>query len=48
MQLAPTVRDEQGRLLHPLAVGGMIAGIALMFITGLLVALWRCPTGVGA
>jgi hypothetical protein len=39
VQLAPTVRDEQGRLLHPLAVGGMLAGIALMFLTGLLVAV---------
>ncbi len=39
VQLAPTLRDEQGRLLHPLAVAGMIAGIALMFITGLLVSV---------
>jgi len=39
VQLAPTLRDEQGRLLHPLAVAGMIAGIALMFLTGLLVSV---------
>ena len=39
VQLAPTLRDEQGRLLHPLAVAGMIAGIALMFVTGLLVSV---------
>jgi zinc transporter ZupT len=39
VQLAPTVRDERGRLLHPLAVGGALAGIALMFVTGLLVAI---------
>ena len=39
VQLAPTVRDEQGRLLHPLAVGGALAGIALMFVTGLLVTI---------
>jgi zinc transporter ZupT len=39
VQLAPTIRDAQGRLLHPIAVAGMIAGIALMFVTGLLVAV---------
>jgi zinc transporter ZupT len=39
VQLAPSVRDEQGRTLHPAAVGGLLAGIAIMFTTGLLVAL---------
>ncbi len=39
VQLAPSVRDEQGRTLHPAAVGGLLAGIAIMFTTGLLVSL---------
>ena len=38
VQLAPTVRDGHGRLLHPTAVGGILAGMALMFGTGLLVS----------
>ena len=37
VQLAPSLRDEGGRLLHPAAVGGLIAGMAVMFATGLLV-----------
>jgi ZIP family zinc transporter len=39
VQLAPTLRDEGGRLLHPAAVGGLLAGMAVMFATGLLVSL---------
>jgi zinc transporter, ZIP family len=39
VQLAPTIRDGEGRLLHPPAVGGLLAGMALMFATGLLVAV---------
>ena len=39
VQLAPSLRDEQGRTLHPRAVGGLLAGIALMFATGLLVSV---------
>jgi zinc transporter, ZIP family len=39
VQLAPSVRDEEGRLLHPMAVTGLLAGMALMFVTGLLVAI---------
>ncbi len=37
VQLAPTMRDDGGRTLHPRAVGGLLAGLALMFATGLLV-----------
>jgi zinc transporter, ZIP family len=37
VQLAPAMRDERGRTLHPLGVLGLLAGIALMFATGLLV-----------
>ncbi len=39
VQLAPSLRDEQGRTLHPRAVGGLLAGLALMFATGLLVSV---------
>jgi zinc transporter, ZIP family len=39
VQLAPAVRDDDGRVLHPAAVGGLLAGIALMFGTGLLVSV---------
>jgi zinc transporter ZupT len=39
VQLAPTLRDEDGRMLHPRAVGGLLAGLALMFATGLLVSV---------
>ena len=39
VQLAPTLRDEQGRTLSPRSVGGLLTGLALMFATGLLVAV---------
>jgi zinc transporter, ZIP family len=39
VQLAPSLRDEGGRLLHPAAVGGLLAGMAVMFATGLLVTV---------
>jgi ZIP family zinc transporter len=39
VQLAPSVRDEHGRLLHPAAVAGALAGMAVMFLTGLLVSV---------
>jgi len=38
-QLAPTLRDRDGRLLHPVAVAGLMGGLALMFATGLLVSV---------
>jgi zinc transporter, ZIP family len=38
-QLAPSLRDEHGRVLHPAAVTGLLAGMALMFATGLLVSV---------
>jgi zinc transporter, ZIP family len=38
-QILPSVRDEAGRALHPLAVAGMLAGLGLMFATGLLVSV---------
>jgi len=39
VQIAPQVRDGAGRLLHPLAVGGVLTGLAVMYATGLLVSL---------
>ena len=39
VQLAPTLRDDSGRTLHPAAIGGLLGGIALMFATGLLVSV---------
>ncbi len=36
--LWPSLRDEEGRALHPAAVTGILGGMALMFATGLLVA----------
>ncbi len=36
VQIAPSMRDGDGRLLHPLSVAGMIAGIAALYVTGLL------------
>ena len=39
VEIAPAMRDDEGRSLHPGAVGGLIAGMALMFATGLLVSV---------
>jgi zinc transporter, ZIP family len=39
VQLAPSLRDDGGRTLHPGAVTGILAGMALMFATGLLVSV---------
>jgi len=38
-QLVPTIRDQAGRALHPASVGGILAGGALLYVTGLLVAV---------
>jgi zinc transporter ZupT len=39
VQIAPSVRDAGGRLFNPLAAGGMLTGVLLMYATGLLVAV---------
>jgi zinc transporter, ZIP family len=39
VQIAPSIRDSDGRLLHPLAVAGLVAGLVLMYATGLLVSV---------
>jgi zinc transporter, ZIP family len=38
-QLAPVMRDDSGRTLHPIAVAAMLAGIAALYVTGLLVTV---------
>src|SRR4051794_31518862 len=35
VQLAPSLRDSEGRLLHPAAVTGILGGMGVMFATGL-------------
>jgi len=39
VQIAPAVKDEAGRLLHPLAAGGLLAGLVVMYATGLMVSV---------
>jgi zinc transporter ZupT len=39
VQIAPQIRDGAGRLLHPLAISGLLTGLAVMYVTGLLVSL---------
>jgi zinc transporter, ZIP family len=39
VQLAPSLRDDDGRLLHEGAVAGLLVGLAIMFATGLLVSV---------
>lgn len=37
-QLTPSIRDGLGRALYPASVGGIVAGIAILYVTGLLVS----------
>jgi zinc transporter ZupT len=39
VQIAPSMRDDDGRYLHPVSVAGMIAGIAALYVTSLLVSV---------
>ncbi len=39
VQISPAMRDEDGRLLYPSSVIGMLAGIAILYLTGLLVSV---------
>jgi zinc transporter, ZIP family len=38
-QLVPAMRDDEGRTLHPGSVAGMLSGMALLYLTGLLVSV---------
>ncbi len=37
VQLVPTIRDRAGRALYPASVGGILAGVVVLYVTGLLV-----------
>ena len=39
VQIAPAVRDESGRFLHPLASVGLLTGLLVMYVTGLLISI---------
>jgi zinc transporter ZupT len=39
VQLVPSIRDDHGRALHPGAVAGILAGIGVLYLTGLLVSV---------
>ncbi|HEX5374587.1 MAG TPA: ZIP family metal transporter [Solirubrobacterales bacterium] len=39
VQIAPAMRNDEGRILHPLSIAGLLAGIALLYVTGLLVSV---------
>jgi zinc transporter, ZIP family len=39
VQIAPAMRDEEGRYLHPVSVAGVLIGILALYLTGLLVAV---------
>jgi len=38
VQIAPALRGRAGQLLNPTAIGGITAGVLIMYVTGLLVA----------
>jgi threonine dehydratase len=37
-QLLPSIRDRFGRVFSPVSAGGMAAGVAILYVTGLLVS----------
>ena len=39
VQLTPAIRDDAGQGAEPAQRAGIVAGIALMYLTGLLVAI---------
>ena len=38
-QLAPSIRDRAGRVLHPASVAGVLAGFAVLYVTSLLISV---------
>jgi len=38
-QLAPSIRDGAGRLIYPASAAGIAAGMAILYVTGLLVSI---------
>ena len=39
VQIAPQIREGAGRVLHPLAISGLLTGLVVMYFTGLLVSI---------
>jgi zinc transporter ZupT len=39
VQLVPTMRDRAGRALYPASIGGILAGVAILYATGLLISV---------
>jgi zinc transporter ZupT len=39
VQIAPGLRESDGRLLNPLSSGGVVAGLVVMYATGLMVSV---------
>jgi ZIP family zinc transporter len=39
VQIAPGLRANDGRVLNPLATGGLLAGLLVMYVTGLMVSV---------
>jgi zinc transporter, ZIP family len=39
VQLVPSIRDHAGRALHPRSVAGILAGMVLLYATGLLISV---------
>jgi zinc transporter ZupT len=39
IQISPALRDHAGRLFDPAVVGGLTGGVAVMYVTGLLVTM---------
>jgi hypothetical protein len=38
-QLLPAIRDSEGRELHPVSVAGILTGLAILYVTSLLVSI---------
>jgi zinc transporter ZupT len=39
VQLVPSMRDRAGRALYPASIGGILAGVAILYATGLLISV---------
>ncbi len=39
VQLVPAMRDRAGRALYPASVGGILGGVAVLYVTGLLLSV---------
>lgn len=39
VQLVPFIRDRAGQALYPASVGGILAGVAILYVTGLLISV---------